>query len=37
MSPLPVVIAGCVLIGAVLFAFVLDVVKKAVFVRLKIA
>jgi H+-transporting ATPase len=36
MSPLPLVLAGSVLVGAIIFAFVLDVVKKIVFSRLKI-
>ena len=36
MSPLPLALAGSVLVGAILFAFVLDVVKRVVFRRLKI-
>jgi H+-transporting ATPase len=37
MRPLPVWLLGSVLVGAVVFAFVLDLVKVLVFARLKIS
>jgi hypothetical protein len=36
MAPLPFPVLGCVLAGAIAFAFVLDLVKLSVFSRLKI-
>jgi uncharacterized integral membrane protein len=37
MLPLPIWMLGSVLMGAVIFAFVLDLVKVPVFARLKIS
>jgi hypothetical protein len=37
MTPLPVWVLASVLVGAVVFVFVLDLVKVSVFARLKIA
>jgi hypothetical protein len=36
MTPLPIWVLACVVVGAVVFVFVLDLVKVSVFARLNI-